>query len=141
MTVLVIVVSALIVWLLRETRWLSIHLSGGTLPPEDTKPVVKAEATVRPQLWRITETVAQLRKSWAMEIIIYLVAIVAAEVITVFLQPLGGIITHVAILVTVIIRSSRTADKLQRQRCRSGHCPGHPGQCLSCPGCTTSGSQ
>jgi len=127
MTILVIVVSALIVWLLRETKWLSIHLSGGTLPPEDTKPVVKAEATVRPQLrgvaeatvrpqlWRITETVAQLRKSWAMEIIIYLVAIVAAEVITVFLQPLGGIITHVAILVTVIIRSSRTADKLQRQ--------------------------
>ena len=61
------------------------------------------------------EAVVQLRRSWVAEVMIYLGAIVAAEVITVFLQPLGGIITHVAILVTVIIRSARTADKLQRQ--------------------------
>lgn len=127
MTILVMVVIGLFLWLLRETKWLTIRLSGNPLPPQESELVVKAEATVRPQLrgvaeatvrpqlWRITETVAQLRKSWAMEIIIYLAAIVAAEMITVFLQPLGGIITHVAILVTVIIRSAHTTDKLQRQ--------------------------
>jgi len=115
MTVLVIVVSALIVWLLRETKWLTIRLSGGTLPPEDTKPVVKTEAAVLPQLRRMVETVAQLRRSWMLEIIIYLAAIIAAEVVTVFLQPLAGVIAHVSVMATVIVRSAHTADKLQRQ--------------------------
>ncbi len=74
-----------------------------------------AEDTVRPPLDRILEYVVQLRRSWVAEVMIYLAAIVAAEVITVFFQPLWGIITHIAILATVIIRSARTTDKLQRQ--------------------------
>jgi len=115
MTVLVIVVSALIVWLLHETKWLTIRLSDGTLPTEETKPVVKTEAAALPQLRGMVETVAQLRRSWMLEIMIYLAAIIAAEVVTVFLQPLAGIITHIGILATVIVRSPHTADKLQRQ--------------------------
>lgn len=115
MTILVIVVSALIVWLLHETKWLTIDLSGGTLPSEDTKSVVKTEAAVRPQLRGMVETVAQLRRSWVLEIMIYLAAIVAAEVVTVFFQPLAGVIAHVGVLATVILRSAHTTDKLQRQ--------------------------
>jgi len=46
---------------------------------------------------------------------IYLAAIIAAEVVVVFVQPVWGIIIHVAILATVIMRSARIADKLQRQ--------------------------
>ena len=49
------------------------------------------------------------------EVIVYLLAIATAEMVTVFLQPLWGIVAHIAILVTVIIRSARTTDKPQRQ--------------------------
>lgn len=49
------------------------------------------------------------------EVIVYLLAITTAEIVTVFLQPLWGIVAHIAILVTVIMRSARTADKPQRQ--------------------------
>lgn len=49
------------------------------------------------------------------EAIIYLLAITAAEMVIVFVQPLWGIVIHIAILVTVIMRSARTADKSQRQ--------------------------
>jgi len=49
------------------------------------------------------------------EVIVYLLAIATAEMVTVFLQPLWGIVAHIAILVTVIMRSARTADRPQRQ--------------------------
>jgi len=49
------------------------------------------------------------------EAIVYLLAITAAEMVTAFVQPLWGIVVHVAILVTVIMRSARIVDKSQRQ--------------------------
>jgi len=49
------------------------------------------------------------------EVIVYLLAITTAEIVTVFLQPLWGIVAHITILVTVIMRSARSADKPQRQ--------------------------
>ena len=49
------------------------------------------------------------------EVIVYLLAIATAEMVTVFLQPLWGIVAHITILVTVIMRSARTADRPQRQ--------------------------
>jgi len=73
------------------------------------------EVEVRSQLRRMAETITQLRSSWMLEPIIYLAAIVVAEVVTVFFQPLAGVIAHVCVLMTVIVRSARTADRLQRQ--------------------------
>ena len=83
------------------------------VPPSLQKTV--SEDTARPQLDRILEAVVELRSSWALEVAIYLAAIIAAEMVTVYVQLLGGIIAHVVILVAVIIRSAQIADKPQRQ--------------------------
>ena len=51
-----------------------------------------------------------------MEAIAYLLSITAAEVVNAILvQPLWGMIIHIGILVTAIIRSARTDDKHRRQ--------------------------
>jgi len=49
------------------------------------------------------------------EAIIYLVAVLAAEIITVYFDPLWGMIIHVAIMATVLIRSSLVKDPLYQR--------------------------
>jgi len=61
------------------------------------------------------KAVAELRSNWALEVAIYLAAVIVAEVVTVYAQLLGGIIAHIAILVVVIMRSARIADEPQRR--------------------------
>ena len=62
------------------------------------------------------EAVVYRQRNRVMEAVAYLLAIAAAEVVNaVFAQPLWGIIAHIIILVTAIIRSARTGDKSQRQ--------------------------
>ena len=43
--------------------------------------------------------------------IIYLACIVAAEIITIFLNPYGGVIAHAVILFSLIIHSSLTSER------------------------------
>jgi len=50
-----------------------------------------------------------------MESIIYLVAVLAAEIITVYLDPLWGMIIHVAIMAAVLVRSSLFKDPLYQK--------------------------
>ena len=50
-----------------------------------------------------------------LEAIVYLVAITAAEVVTVFYMPLWGMVFHVAVLIAVLIQSSLTREQ-PRQR-------------------------
>jgi uncharacterized protein len=60
-------------------------------------------------------TAAGSRKSLVMEATAYILAIAAAEVVTMFFHPLWGIIGHAAIMATVIGRAARIEDR-DRQR-------------------------
>lgn len=48
------------------------------------------------------------------EAIIYLLAITAAELVTVFVQPVWGIVGHTIVLVAVVVHSSLTSDSHYR---------------------------
>ena len=45
------------------------------------------------------------------EAIIYLLAITAAEVVTVFVQPVWGIVCNAIVLVAVVVHSASTGDR------------------------------
>lgn len=96
MVILAIFLSSLFAWLLYETKWLTIHLPTGQLPRREPKPMAKA--VTRPQLRGMAEAVA------------YLLAITIAEAVTVFVQPLWGIVCHAVILVAVILHSALASD-------------------------------
>ncbi len=54
------------------------------------------------------------QRAWGTELAAYLGAIVAAELVTVFKDPLGGILAHIAILAVTIIRASRAEETYHR---------------------------
>jgi len=61
------------------------------------------------------EAVARPRGNIVREATAYLAVIAAAEVVTMFLHPLWGVIGHVVIMATAIVRSARTSDRSHRR--------------------------
>jgi membrane protease YdiL (CAAX protease family) len=61
------------------------------------------------------EAVAQPKRSLVREAVAYLLFVAAAEVVTMFFQPLWGIIGHAAIMATAIARSARADDIFQQR--------------------------
>ena len=61
------------------------------------------------------EAVAHPQRSLVKEAVAYLAVIITAEVVTMFLHPLWGLIGHAAILATLIVHSARTDDKPLQQ--------------------------
>jgi membrane protease YdiL (CAAX protease family) len=56
------------------------------------------------------EAVAHPQRSVVREAVAYLLAVAAAEAVTMFLHPLWGLIGHAVIMVTAIVRAARTDD-------------------------------
>jgi len=63
----------------------------------------------------MVEAVAHWQRNRVAEAVAYLLVIAAAEAVTMFLHPLGGVIGHTVILVTLILRSARSSDKIRQQ--------------------------
>jgi len=84
MFILALLLCSLFTWLLYETKWLTIRLPAGQLPLAITAGMKEA--------------------------IIYLLAITAAEAVTVFVQPVWGIVCHAIVLVAVIMHSALASD-------------------------------
>ncbi len=63
----------------------------------------------------VAAPVVRLQRNWVTEVVAYLLAITAVEVVTIFLHPLWGMVGHAVILVAVIVRSAQTSDR-SRQR-------------------------
>ena len=61
------------------------------------------------------EAVAQPKRNLVREAVAYLLVVVAAEVVTMFFQPLWGVIGHAAIMATAIARSARADDIFQQR--------------------------
>ena len=57
------------------------------------------------------EAVAYLQRSVVKEAVAYFSAIVAAEVVTMFLHPLWGVIGHAVVMVTAVVCSARSDDR------------------------------
>ena len=115
---LAIFLCSSLAWLLYETKWLTIRLPAGQLPRGEPNPV--AQAVVQPQRNRVMEAiiypVATIATAGMREAIVYLLAIVAAEVITaVTVQPLWGMVFHIIVLVAVIVHSALVSDHRLRQ--------------------------
>jgi hypothetical protein len=90
MFILALFLCSLFIWLLYETKWLTIRLSAGQLPLAITAGMKEA--------------------------IIYLLAITAAELVTtVFVQPMWGIVCHAIVLVAVVMHSALASDSRYRQ--------------------------
>ncbi len=88
MFILALFLCSLFIWLLYETKWLTMRLPTGQLPLAITAGVKEA--------------------------IIYLLAITAAEAVTVFVQPVWGIVCHAIVLVAVIVHSALASDSRYR---------------------------
>jgi len=56
------------------------------------------------------EAVAHPQRSMVREAVVYLSIVTAAEVVTMFLHPLWGVIGHAVIMATAIVRAVRTDD-------------------------------
>ncbi len=89
MFILALFLCSLFIWLLYETKWLTIRLPAGQLPLAITAGMKEA--------------------------IIYLLAITAAEAVTVFVQPVWGIVCHAIVLVAVVMHSALASDYRCRQ--------------------------
>ncbi len=110
MLILVLFLCNSFIWLLHETKWLTICLPAGQLPRRKPNPM--AEAIVQPKRNRVVEAVLyQLATNTATkEAIIYLLAITAAEAVTVLVQPAWGIVCHAIVLVAVVVHSALVRD-------------------------------
>ena len=106
MYVLAIFLFGSFAWLLYETKWLTIRLPAGQLLRREPNPM--AEAVVQPQRNRVMEAAIYLLASTTgmKEALIYLLVITAAEVLTVIVQPVLGIVCHIAILISVVVHSA-----------------------------------
>ncbi len=115
MFILAIFLCSSFAWLLYETKWLTIGLPVGQLPRREPNPM--AEAVVQPPLLKkIVEAVVKPQRNLVRVAIIYLLAIVAAEVITIItLQPVWGIVCHIMILVVAIMHSAIASEYRYRQ--------------------------
>ncbi len=88
MFILALFLCSLFIWLLYETKWLTIRLSAGQL------------------LLVITAGMK--------EAIIYLLAITAAELVTVLVQPMWGLVCHAIVLIAVVMHSALASDSRYR---------------------------
>ncbi len=61
------------------------------------------------------EAVAYPQRNVVKEAVAYLLVIVAAEVVTMFLHPLWGVIGHAAIMAAVLVRSARIDDRVHQR--------------------------
>ncbi len=106
MFILAIFLCSSFIWLLYETKWLTIRLPAGQLPRREPHPV--AEAVVQPQRNRVMEALIYLLVITAgMKIaIIYLLAITLAELVTIFYVPVWGIVCYILILVAALLHSA-----------------------------------
>jgi len=118
MYILAIFLCSLFIWLLYETKWLSIRLPSGRLPRRKPNTMARS-AVLQPQrnqvMGAITSLVDITATAGMRAAIVYLLAIVVAEVITVVIQPVWGIACHIILLVAVIVHSALTSDHRLRQ--------------------------
>lgn len=61
------------------------------------------------------EAVAEQPKSIVKEAVVYLVAITCAEIVTMFLHPLWGVVGHTVIMAMLIVRAARSSDRHRQQ--------------------------
>jgi len=61
------------------------------------------------------EAVAEQPKSIVKEAVAYLVAITCAEIVTMFLYPLWGVVGHTIIMAMLIVRAARSSDRSHQQ--------------------------
>ena len=61
------------------------------------------------------EAVAEQPKSIVKEAVAYLAAITCAEIVTMFLHPLWGVIGHTIIMAMLIVRAARSSDRYLQQ--------------------------
>jgi len=56
------------------------------------------------------EAITHPQRNMVREAVAYLLAVAAAEAVTMFLHPLWGLIGHAVIMATAIVRAARTDD-------------------------------
>jgi len=61
------------------------------------------------------EVVAERPKSIVKEAVAYLAAITCAEIVTMFLHPLWGVVGHTIIMAMLIVRAARSSDRYHQQ--------------------------
>jgi len=61
------------------------------------------------------EAVAEQPKSIVKEAVAYLAAITCAEIVTMFLNPLWGVVGHTIIMAMLIVRAARSSDRSHQQ--------------------------
>ena len=106
MIVVIILIALSFVWLLYETRWLTVRL------PYRSRAVI---VTIVFSTTRMQRAITSLMNIVKTDLTVYLAAITIAEVVTVFFMPLVGMVSHIIILAATIIHSSLTSEQT-RQR-------------------------
>ncbi len=103
MLILALFLCGLFIWLLHETRWLTISLPARQLPGRE------ADSGAEAVIYRLAINAGTT------EAIVYSLAIIAAETVTVLVQPVWGMACHAIVLVAVVVRSALVSDYRYRR--------------------------
>ncbi|MDP2917046.1 MAG: hypothetical protein Q8O16_03860, partial [Dehalococcoidia bacterium] len=104
MALSLIIVLGAFVWLLYETRWLTVRLAAGAAPSLTHRHIPFREALPKPPGLRTAR--AQVLSGGMKAAIVFLIAVTAAEVVTNFTNIFWGIISHSVILIALIAYST-----------------------------------
>ena len=116
----IIIITIAFIWLLIETNYMRVRLLRGYPPPSKSKemlgdtdrlsPHVSSMPVELPYQWGRPQLITLRTEVSAFKIpLLYLGAITAAELIVALVNPLGGIIFHIVLLLGLIFHSSFAA--------------------------------